>query len=85
MTTANIHGRSDLRSYPVSAKQIPSRETENDNKTTDDVLDSLRKLMPGWTISTSTADWGEGVRNIQIDRDILQEMADDPKAMEKYS
>jgi len=41
-------------------------------------------MMPGWTISTSTADWGEGFRNIQIDRDILQRMADDPKEMEKY-
>jgi hypothetical protein len=40
--------------------------------------------MPGWTISTSTADWGEGFRNIQIDREILQRMADDPKEMEKY-
>ena len=85
MTMANINGPSALGSSPVSARQITQPNTENGRKTVDDVLDSLRKMMPGWTISTSTADWGEGFRNIQIDREILQEMADDPKAMEKYS
>jgi len=85
MTMAIINGASALGSSPVSARQITPHKTDGGRKTVDDVLDSLRKMMPGWTISTSTADWGEGFRNIQIDRDILQEMADNPKAMEKYS
>ena len=46
-------------------------QTQNGRRTADDVLASLREMMPGWNISTSTADWGEGFRNIQIDRDIL--------------
>ena len=52
-------------------------------KTASDVLESLREMMPGWTISTSTADWGAGARNIQIDADILQRMAEDPREMER--
>jgi hypothetical protein len=51
---------------------------------TNDVLESLRQMMPGWTISTSSNDWGEGFRNIEICHDILREMAEDPSAMKKY-
>ena len=83
MTTANIDGHSALRNSPISAKQVAPQKTETDKKTVDDVLDSLRKMMLGWTISTSTADWGEGVRNIQIDQDILERMANDPREMER--
>jgi len=85
MAMTNINGLSALGSAPVRAKQNVENKPETGKKTVNDVLESLRKMMPGWTISTSTADWGEGFRNIQIDRDLLQEMADDPRAMEKYS
>jgi len=85
MTTTNLSGLSSLGKTPVGGVQITKHKTESGKKTVDDVLESLRAMMPGWTISTSTADWSEGFRNIQIDRDILQEMADDPEAMEKYS
>jgi len=84
MTTTNISGASAQASSSVKAKQAIENKPAGGKKTVDDVLASLRSMMPGWTISTSTADWGEGFRNIQIDREILQRMADDPKEMEKY-
>ena len=83
MNTSNISGHSAATSS-VKAKQAVNSKPEGGKKTADDVLNALREMMPGWTISTSTADWGEGFRNIQIDRDILQRMADDPKEFEKY-
>ena len=84
MNTSNISGTTASASSSVKAKQAVNNKPESGKKTADDVLAALREMMPGWTISTSTADWGEGFRNIQIDRDILQRMADDPKEMEKY-
>ena len=84
MSISNISGTSTQASSPVKAKQNVENKPTGGKKSVDDVLASLRELMPGWTISTSTADWGEGFRNIQIDRDILQRMADDPKEFEKY-
>jgi len=83
MNTSNISGASTANSA-VKAKQVANNKPEGGKKTADDVLNTLREMMPGWTISTSTADWGEGFRNIQIDREILQRMADDPKEFEKY-
>jgi len=80
----NISGSSAQASSSVSAKQPVSNASDGGKKSVDDVLASLRDLMPGWTISSSTADWGPGYRNLQIDRDILQRMADDPKEFEKY-
>ena len=84
MSTTNISGSPAQASSAVNSKQSVSNKHEGGRKSVDDVLATLRELMPGWTISTSTSDWGEGFRNIQIDRDILQRMADDPKEMEKY-
>jgi len=84
MSISNISGPSTQASSAIKAKQNVESKSTGGKKSVDDVLASLRELMPGWTISTSTADWGEGFRNIQIDRDILQRMADDPKEFEKY-
>jgi len=84
MTIANISGVSNQASSSVKAKQNVENKPAGGKKSVDDVLAALREMMPGWTISTTTADWGEGFRNIQIDREILQRMADDPKEMEKY-
>jgi len=80
----NISGSPAQASSSVNSKQPVSNKNEGGKKTADDVLAALRELMPGWTISTSSKEWGEGFRNIQIDRDILQRMADDPKEFEKY-
>jgi len=84
MSISNISGSSAQANAAIKAKQKVENKPTSGKKSVDDVLASLRELMPGWTISTSTADWGEGFRNIQIDRDILQRMADDPKEFEKY-
>jgi len=84
MTTANIGGVPPHANPAVRTKQAVENKPEGGKKTVNDVLASLREMMPGWTISTSSADWGEGFRNIQIDREILQRMADDPREMEKY-
>jgi len=84
MSSSNISGLSTQANSPVKTGQAAETKTAGGKKTVDDVLATLRELMPGWTISTTTADWGEGFRNIQIDREILQRMADDPKEMEKY-
>ena len=84
MSSSNIGGLSTQANSPVNAKQPVDNKSSGGKKTVDDVLATLRELMPGWTISTTTADWGEGFRNIQIDKEILQRMADDPKEMEKY-
>ena len=84
MSMTNISGSQTQASSSISSKQPVTGKNEGGKKSTDDVLAALREMMPGWNISTSTADWGEGFRNIQIDREILQRMADDPKEFEKY-
>ena len=84
MTIANLTGPSARAGSSIKATQGVENKPEGGKKTVDDVLAYLRELMPGWTISTTTADWSEGFRNIQIDREILQSMADDPGEMEKY-
>jgi len=84
MSTSNISGPSNPASSNVKSGHKIESKPASGKKSVDDVLATLREMMPGWTISTSTSDWGEGFRNIQIDRDILQRMADDPKEMEKY-
>ena len=66
------------------AREIVGNKPQGTRKSTDEVLASLRKMMPGWTISTSKSDWTEGVRNIEIDEEVLQRMADDPDTMVKF-
>ena len=65
------------------AREIVSNKPEG-RKTTQGVLESLRKMMPGWTIVTDSSEWAKGVRNIEIDYDILQRMAEDPETMVKF-
>ena len=66
------------------AREIVNNRPQGTRKTTSDVLESLRKMMPGWTISTSKSDWTEGVRNIEIDYDVLERMAENPDTMVKF-
>jgi len=84
MSTTNIGGVSSQASAPIKPNQPVENKQAGGKKTVEDVLATLRELMPGWTISTTSADWGDGFRNLQIDPEILQRMADDPKEMEKY-
>lgn len=72
------------RSSYTKAREIVNDKPKGTRKSTDEVLASLRKMMPGWTISTNKADWTEGVRNIEIDEETLQRMADDPETMVKF-
>jgi len=65
------------------AREIVNNKPEG-RKTAQDVLESLRKMMPGWTIVTDASQWTAGVRNIEIDQDVLERMAEDPEAMVKF-
>ena len=82
MSMTNVSGSPAQASSSVNSKQPV--KNDGGKKSVDDVLAALRDMMPGWTISTSSADWGEGFRNIQIDPAILERMANDPKEFEKY-
>ena len=53
-------------------------------KTRQGVLDSIRQMMPDWTVTTNKSDWGDGHRNLEVGEGILQRMADDPEAMVRY-
>ena len=65
------------------AREIVRNKPEG-RKTAQEVLASLREMMPGWTIVTDSADWSKGVRNIEIDYDVLERMAEDPETMVKF-
>ena len=65
------------------ARDIVNNKPEG-RKTAQGVLESLRKMMPGWTIVTDSSQWTAGVRNIEIDYDVLERMAEDPEAMVKF-
>jgi len=86
---SNVSGLAGVTANANAFKATHTNKTSqtqnNERRTADDVLASLREMMPGWNISTSTADWGEGFRNIQIDRDILERMANDPAEMERVT
>ena len=84
MSMTNINGAQTQASSSVNSKQYAGSKNDGGKKSVDDVLNSLRDMMPGWTISTTSADWGEGFRNLQIDPAILERMANDPKEFEKY-
>ena len=70
------------------AREIVNNKTQNNTtgarKTANDVLSSIREMKPGWNVGTTTANWGEGVRNLQISQSVLQRMADDPEAMVEF-
>lgn len=62
---------------------VSGTEQTGGGKTAQDVLDMLREMMPGWVIATGNGDWQPGFRNIQIDHEILERMANDPAEMER--
>ena len=84
MSMVNFSGLSVSESSLRRARRVVEERPAGSIRTADDVLESLRKMMPGWTITTSSSEWVEGFRNIEIDRDILQQMADDPEKMAAY-
>jgi len=85
MSTINLNGLQVSENSFNRARQIvENRGNSNRRLTTTDVLSSLREMMPGWNISTSSDNWGEGFRNIEIDNATLREMANDPEAMVRF-
>jgi len=83
MAMVNLNGLSVTESSYRRARQIAD-ERPNARKSASEVLDSLRQMMPGWNITTSASDWGEGARNIEISQRTLELMARDPEAFVRY-
>jgi len=83
MSIINLGGLSVSESAYRRARKLVENKLEG-RKSANDVLASLRQMMPGWNISTSSSNWGEGFRNIEIDNATLNRMANDPEAMVRY-
>lgn len=84
MSIINLVGLSVSESSYRRARQIVESQPEGNRKSADDVLASLRQMMPGWNITTCASEWGSGSRNIEISQSILERMAEDPDAMIRY-
>ncbi|MCL2224077.1 MAG: DUF6033 family protein [Defluviitaleaceae bacterium] len=84
MGMVNLGGLSVTESSYRRARQIVDDKPRGERKSANEVLNSLREMMPGWNISTSSSNWGEGARNIEISADTLERMARDPEAMVRY-
>jgi len=84
MSIMNLGGLAVSESSYRKARQLVESKKEGGRKTADDVLASLREMKQGWTISTSSNDWGEGFRNIEISNSVLNRMANDPEMMIRY-
>jgi hypothetical protein len=52
-------------------------------KTTQDILAYLREMMPGWVIAYEHGGWAPGFRNLKIEYELLQLMAECPEIKEK--
>ena len=83
MGIINLNGLSVTESSYRRARQIVEDRPQA-RKSSSEVLDSLRQMMPGWTITTSASEWGNGARNIEISQRTLERMAEDPDAMVRY-
>ena len=84
MSIINLVGLSVTESSYRRARQIVENKPEVEERTAEDVLASLREMMPGWNITTCASQWGPGGRNVEISQSILQRMSEDPDAMVRY-
>ena len=84
MSIVNLNGISVSKASYQRAREIVENKPATGRKSANDVLDFLRKKLPGWNISTSSRDWGEGFRNIEISHGVLRRMAENPEDMIKY-
>jgi len=84
VSTVNLGRFSVTENSYRRARSIVESKSQGSRKTATDVLNTLREMKPGWTISTTTRDWSEGVRNIAIDNHTLNQMAEDPEAFIRY-
>jgi hypothetical protein len=83
MSIVTLAGLTVSESSYRRARQIVN-EQRGERKSTAEVLSSLREMMPGWTITTSASQWGDGARNIEISERTLERMAEDPEVMVRY-
>jgi len=83
LSIVNLSGLAVTEASYRRARQIVD-EKQGTRKSANEVLESLRSMMPGWNISTSSSNWGEGARNIEISQQTLENMANDPEAMVRY-
>ena len=84
MSVVNVGAFAVSQASYKRARSIVENRPAGTRKTANDVLASIREMKPGWTVSTTTADWGEGFRNLAICRNTLNRMAEDPEAMVRY-
>ena len=84
MATIQLGGLTVTKNSYQRARKLVEARTEGGKKSNTDVLNALRYMMPGWNISTSCKNWGEGLRNIEIDDETLRRMAEDPEEMIKF-
>ena len=86
MSIVNLKGLAVSENSYRRARQIveEKQKPEGGRKSANEVLSSLRNMMPGWTITTNARDWGNGMRNIEISESILDRMAEDPEAMVRF-
>jgi len=84
MSIVNVGNMAVSQASYNRARQLVNKRDTNTPKRASDVLAALQNMMPGWNISTSSSNWGEGFRNIEIDTATLTRMANDPEAMVRY-
>lgn len=84
MSMMNLGGLAVSESSYRRARQLVENKQDGGRRTASSVLSSLRQMKPNWTISTSSNDWGDGFRNIEISNSVLNRMAEDPEAMIRY-
>ena len=84
MSVVNLAGLKVSESSYRRARQIVNDRPQGTRKTSQEVLASLREMMPGWVITTCCSQWKDGARNIEISERTLQRMAEDPEAMVRY-
>jgi len=84
LSIINLVGLSVTESSYRRARQIVENKPEVEERSAEDVLASLREMMPGWTITTCVSQWGSGGRNVEISQGILERMAEDPDVMARY-
>jgi len=76
----NMSFNARILSYLTSATEPDVPEAV---KTTQDILAYLREMMPGWVIAYEHGGWAPGFRNLKIEYELLQLMAECPEVKEK--
>ncbi|MCL2249429.1 MAG: hypothetical protein FWC13_09170 [Oscillospiraceae bacterium] len=79
-TEKNMSFNARILSYLTSATEPDVPEAV---KTTQDILAYLREMMPGWVIAYEDGGWAPGFRNLKIEYELLQLMAECPEIKKK--